>query len=233
MPRAYRRVRSWVGVLLLAVCVAVCGCGASQTVTPASLRRVPPVAGGVVPRVPRATRAIGVRPTNAVGDLKRTYVVSDEARGQCVPSAKSAGGETFSCTAGSTGYEPCWPGALKPPTTLYCMAAPWQHRVTRFHVTAPPARGYIGKSSPLWALELVGGERCDADEATPSEVDGKDARWECSQHIGLLEQPARAHPLWTIREVFVNPASRHLRLGPVVEVAAAWYAEANGATGFH
>lgn len=241
--------RSRMGGVLSGALLALLGCvgaGCGASISPKPVATTTPVAMNAARSRPeetpvradgrrtlRRTQIVTVRPTTSRGKLKRSYVVTKEVNGECVPYSKAVSGESESCNVGDGGYGPCWPGdAGAPPRVVYCLSHPWEHGVVLVHASFsqwPPAREKaVGPL--LLALELGDGRRCLEVYSTPSEVHGKTLRWFCGEQAGdiveLFEEFSHRGKLWIVTEVFLSSEYKLLKIGPRVPVAISWYGKA-------
>jgi hypothetical protein len=169
------------------------------------------------------TRTITISPVTGADRLSPGYRVTQTFHsGTCEAGSDVLSG-VYRCFAGNYVLDPCWADRSGAPKQLVdCVLEPWTHSVTRIELTQPLAASPGGRRS-IWGLALTGGQRCLALQGAHSGFDGGRyiVNFACTNSLGLVNEPNRSRPSWTIREARVHGASDVL--GPTAVIATAWY----------
>jgi len=189
------------------------------------------------------TRVVYVRPTTKSGLLKPGYIISQRLDGGvCSEGSWVVSGVAYECGVDEGAYlaRSCWPIGKATKTgevfaEVFCagMGMLWTHsgveiRLQKAQKVSPlpmkPAEQRLA-----WGVELTSGQRCIHLRGMADVFRGETVWFVCTgSDIGLLGEPDRTRPVWTIREVVFHPkkdASASPSAGPLARITVAWYGE--------
>jgi hypothetical protein len=174
---------------------------------------------------PAETKVVMTSPVDATGHLLPGYKVVKRLPGaKCTPRS-TVTGNAYKCVSHFT-YDPCWLSGKH--AYVVCLASPYEHRVTRLHVT----RGYHNKgglrhSKPLpWGLRLDNGVKTTVIPGDFGEVNGKRINYSYNNFKTVLYGPPdKSEPVWRIRRARDN-GRFHFKPDGWVTISKAWFGEA-------
>ncbi|MGH2990710.1 MAG: hypothetical protein ACRDMA_12790 [Solirubrobacterales bacterium] len=126
-----------------------------------------------------------------------------EQTGRCtIPSPIAPRSDAWRCFADqgeTTGpFDPCF-GQLGAEAVI-CLLAPWEPEGVRIELTRPlPVKRPVneGNQDP-WAIELVGGQRCEFVPGAGVQVANRWLNYSCDDGSDLLGSVERNRPFWSI-----------------------------------
>lgn len=182
---------------VLAACVlAVVAAGCSSSATPTELRVFNPW---------------------DVSGLRDGLDVIAEGTGECfTPAASVDRPDGWRCAAGSSLHDPCFIGGE--PVRAACLDAPWSTSVTLLELPDAPARpAATSDNGALWAMQLVGGERCLAIDGATATAAGQRLNFTCDGG-DIYGTADRTRDRWTVTYQADGEAEQRPR-----EVEVAWH----------
>jgi hypothetical protein len=164
------------------------------------------------------TRAVRVSPVDASGHLRSGYRVAHRARAACQPGSEAVPG-AYRCFGNDNLIrDPCWRASAH---VAFCLAAPWQRRVTRLRVHGGFGAPLGGRASLPWGVRLRDGERCVLMQGASDVIRGKRVNYGCSRTSFLIGRPDRGHAAWRIQRARLR-AGRFVA-GARATIATAYY----------
>lgn len=156
----------------------------------------------------RRTRIVTYEPLDQDGTLRDGLTVDRvEDGGTCDRASRVVSG-TFACLESrAIEREPCWLDTRRSPSlAVLCVTHPWARAAIAFDVSSVPQ--HLRRRSLPWALELMSGRRCVAQQLFMPWPARRDFTYLCARSFGgrstssihaLFGRPRTTAAIWTIR----------------------------------
>jgi hypothetical protein len=179
------------------------------------------------------TEVVRWSPFDDAGAIKRSLAVETVAAvggcGAVGPGSEAIGDYGYRCGFSNSIVDPCWRDGASRTEYVVCAADPWTSSVERIRVPKLMLRvgvTFAGSPNPLWAIELMNGDRCTIAQGAHATVTGRGTGlvvdYYCKSGIVLLRNLRRG-AVWRIGSARFDRSRGRYRLLGDVRVRRAFY----------
>jgi hypothetical protein len=190
-------------------------------------------ASGRAAATARRTEVVQWSPFDARGTIKHSLAVKTVAAvggcGDVGPGSEAIGDYGYRCGFANYIDDPCWRDGPGRTEHVICAADPWTRSVKRIRVPKLMLRvgvTFAGMPGPVWAIELMNGDRCTIAQGAHDTVTGRGTGlvvdYYCKSGIVLLRNLRRGG-VWRIGSARFDRSRGRYRLLGDVRVRRAFY----------